>query len=398
MSSIRGAHMGMCMLRCGPQTGVPLLFHPRLSHSVVMSCCKSSSMSAVAGDKQWATDNSGEMKKAASCRPLKPFITDPGLVNTVSKCLQQWGDNRTAPIVMECNPGPGILTRALLDAGIKVVALESNVHFLPHLQDLQSKANGQLKVVHCDFFRLDPWSEGLVEPPSMYSSTLMKHLCINEVPWASDIPIKVFVMLNLKKERNLLWRQMFLLYEQLSIYRYGRIELNVFMSENQYEKLVSKPGDLRKYQALGVLYQAACDIQLLHKEPWPTFMKTMKSKGSGTAKSGDLPDENLCLVRITPQRNLFSEKFTPADGNTFILMVKQCLAKRKSRLIDKLNSFDPGSGEQLVESLALPKTITTGSIYPEEYKFLFEIMSRSEEFDPNFVLDDTWEDIACKSY
>ncbi|XP_075059649.1 dimethyladenosine transferase 2, mitochondrial isoform X2 [Mixophyes fleayi] len=383
MSSIRGAQRGMCILRSGPHTGVPVLFSPRRSHNVIKCCngtvnfSNSYGMSAMAAQKQWPTDHSCEMKKSASCRRSQCCINDPGLANTILKCLHPSGLGRDAPIVMECNPGPGILTQALLDAGINVVALESNARFLPHLQVLQSKTNGRLKVAHCDFFRLDPWSEGLVQPPSMYSSTLMKLLGISEVPWAADIPIKVFVMLKHKKEGNLLWRQIYPLYQQLSIYRYGRIELNVFMSENQYQNLISKPGDFRKYQALGVLYQAACDIELLHK---------------------DLPNEHLCLVRITPRRDLFTERFTPADGNIFIHMVKQFLAKRRSRLIDKLNSFDPGSGEKLVESLALPKTVTTGNIYPQEYKFLFELMSCSEEFDRSFVLDDMFEDVACKSY
>lgn len=299
---------------------------------------------------------------------------------------------------MECNPGPGFLTRALLDAGHKVFALESNSDFLPSLERVQRAADGQLKVVHCDFFRIDPWSEGLVQPPSMYSSTLMKNLNISEVSWASDVPLKVILMLGHKTERILLWRHIYSLYERLSVYRFGRIELNVFMTEKQYRKLTSRPGDFLNYQALSVLYQVACDLELLHKEPISSFLTPTKFRSSATTKSGGHPDDNLCLVRITPRRNLFSENFTAADGKTFVQMIKQFLARRKSKLIDKLDNLAPGNGKDLLQSLALPMDIATGCIYPEEYRILFEILSRSEEFNQGFVFDEICENIAVTSY
>ncbi|KAG8583246.1 hypothetical protein GDO81_008337 [Engystomops pustulosus] len=232
----------------------------------------------------------------------------------------------------------------------------------------------------------------------MYSSTLMKTLDMNEVSWASDVPLKVFLMLDHKKERILLWRQIYSLYQRLSVYVYGRIELNVFMTEQQYEKLISRPGDFIKYQALSVLFQVACDIELLHKEPVSSFMIPSKFRNSAVTQTGALPNEDLCLVRITPRRNLFSENFTPADGAIFVHMIKQFLAKRKSKLIEKLDNLAPGNGKKLLQSLALPMDIATGCIYPEEYKLLFDLMSRSEEFNRCFVLDEICEDIAATSY
>ncbi|XP_075718860.1 dimethyladenosine transferase 2, mitochondrial [Rhinoderma darwinii] len=407
MSSISAARLGLYIFRCGSQAATPVLLCSRQTHNASVSNykgtlhqCPSSRLSAGTQQKlQWSKsvrDHSLELKMAESCRHFRRFITDPVLINSILKCLAPWGSNGMAPIIMECNPGPGILTRALMDAGHKVFALESNSDFLPSLETLQRTANGQLNVVHCDFFKIDPWSEGLVQPPSMYSSTLMTNLNISEVSWASDVPLKVFLMLGHKRERILLWRQIYSLYERLSVYRFGRIELNVFMTENQYWKLISRPGDFVNYQALSVLFQAACDIELLHKEPMSTFLTPSKFRSSAMTKSGGSPDD-LCLVRITPRRNLFSENFTAADGSTFVHMTKQFLARRKSKLIDKLNNLAPGNGKDLIQSLALPMDIATGCVYPEEYKLLFEIISRLEEFNRSFVLDEICEDVAVTS-
>lgn len=408
MSSIWAARIGCYILRCGPQTGTPVFLCSRQAHYATIPSCDStfhqcpSSRTSTATQRNLqlsknVTASITELKLAESCRHFRRFITDPGLINTTLKCLAPWGSSKMAPIIIECNPGPGFFTQALLDAGHKVFALESNLDFLPSLERIQRAADGQLKVVHCDFFKIDPWSEGLVQPPSMDSSSLMKILNISEVSWSSDVPLKVVLMLGHQKERILLWRHIYSLYERLSVYRFGRIELNVFMTEKQYRKLISRPGDFQNYRALSVLYQVACDIELLHQEPLSTFLTPSKFRSSAATKSGGYPDD-LCLVRITPRRNLFSENFTPTDGRTFVHMIKQFLARRKSKLIDKLDNLAPGNGKDLLQSLALPTDIATGCIYPEEYRILFELLSRSEEFNESFVFDEICENIAVTSY
>lgn len=49
-----------------------------------------------------------------------------------------------------------------------------------------------------------------------------------------DIPVKVVGVLPMSNERGMLLKMVYALFERLSIYRYGRIELNLFMSEKEY--------------------------------------------------------------------------------------------------------------------------------------------------------------------
>jgi 16S rRNA (adenine1518-N6/adenine1519-N6)-dimethyltransferase len=52
--------------------------------------------------------------------------------------------------VIEVGPGPGGLTRALLEAGAHVVAVEKDARFVPLLEDLAAHAPGRLQVLNED--------------------------------------------------------------------------------------------------------------------------------------------------------------------------------------------------------------------------------------------------------
>uniref|UniRef100_A0A8C1XIA4 rRNA adenine N(6)-methyltransferase n=1 Tax=Cyprinus carpio TaxID=7962 RepID=A0A8C1XIA4_CYPCA len=320
-------------------------------------------------------------QKALACKHLRQFIVDPSLARIVTDHLAGDIDDGKA-VIFECNPGPGVLTRALLNRGAqRVVALESDTNFLPDLKDLERKLDGQLDVVHCDFFKLDPLGHGSMKPPVMYSEKLFSELAISEVPWTADVPVKIVGIFSQRNEKNILWKLIYNLFERRSIFHYGRVELIMFISQKEYAKLVTRPRDYRNYQAFSVLWQMACDIELLHEEPLSSFLTVTKNSGS----------DKLCLVRITPREDLFNSHLTPLNGSTLVLMVKQCLAKRKSRLIEQINSWSPGSGSELISKLSFLDDTMTGDVYPDEFKRLFELMEQSGNFTQSWLYEEMLE-------
>ncbi|HEU0309939.1 MAG TPA: 16S rRNA (adenine(1518)-N(6)/adenine(1519)-N(6))-dimethyltransferase RsmA [Sphingomicrobium sp.] len=62
-------------------------------------------------------------------------------------------------IVYEVGPGPGGLTRALLDAGATVVAVERDRRCLPALAELQTEFSGRLRVISGDALDIDERAE-----------------------------------------------------------------------------------------------------------------------------------------------------------------------------------------------------------------------------------------------
>src|SRR3954463_3523467 len=60
--------------------------------------------------------------------------------------------------VYEVGPGPGGLTRALLEAGASVVAVERDRRCIPALAELQSEFAGRLEVIEGDALKIDELS------------------------------------------------------------------------------------------------------------------------------------------------------------------------------------------------------------------------------------------------
>ncbi|XP_077024647.1 dimethyladenosine transferase 2, mitochondrial isoform X3 [Tamandua tetradactyla] len=301
----------------------------------------------------------GESSSCLSKCRLEPrrYVTSRALAETLARILQR---KRKKPyqLFLECNPGPGILTQALLETGARVVALESDRNFIPHLESLGKKMNGQLEVVHCDFFKLDPRSGGLLRPPIMMSQMLFQNLGIEALPWAAGVPLKVIGIFPIKSERKALWKLLYDLYSCTSIYRYGRVELNMFISEKEYQKLVANPRNPSLYQALSVLWQVACNIKLLHVEPWSSF---------------DVYDKNGQLEK--PKH--------------------RCFGKRNARLVDHLRSLSPVDAMDVLTQARKNDKVKTTSMYPQDFKNLFEIIECSKDYTYKWVCNDIMEEQNC---
>jgi 16S rRNA (adenine1518-N6/adenine1519-N6)-dimethyltransferase len=87
------------------------------------------------------------------------FLLDEQLLDRIAAVPGDLADKA----VLEVGPGPGGLTRALLRAGARVTAIETDRRCLPALAELEQAFPGKLRVIAGDALALDP--DALVGEP-----------------------------------------------------------------------------------------------------------------------------------------------------------------------------------------------------------------------------------------
>lgn len=79
------------------------------------------------------------------------FLLDLNLTGKIVRLAGPFDDG----VVIEVGPGPGGLTRALLQAGARVIAIERDPRFAPMLAELAEAAEGRLTVIQADALSID---------------------------------------------------------------------------------------------------------------------------------------------------------------------------------------------------------------------------------------------------
>lgn len=99
--------------------------------------------------------------------PLRDSLADHGLLAkksfgqhflldlNVTRKIARLAGPLDGQSVVEVGPGPGGLTRALLEAGARVIAVEKDARFIPLLTELADAADGRLTVIEADALDVD---------------------------------------------------------------------------------------------------------------------------------------------------------------------------------------------------------------------------------------------------
>ena len=141
--------------------------------------------------------------------------------------------------VIEVGPGPGGLTRALLEGGAgRVIAIEKDERFLPILRDIAAWADGRLKIVHADALGVD--EAALVGA--------------GEAAIVSNLPYNVGTPLLVKWLKAGAWRG----------------PMTLMFQKEVAERIAAAPGS-SAYGRLAVAAQAVCAAQIVMNVPAAAF-------------------------------------------------------------------------------------------------------------------------------
>lgn len=163
------------------------------------------------------------------------FLLDLNITRRIARTA---GDLAGKPVI-EVGPGPGGLTRALLEAGADpLIAIEKDARFLPLLEPLVEWSGGRLRILHGDALEAD--EEALTGGAT--------------AAIASNLPYNVGTPLLVKWLKAGAWRG----------------DMTLMFQKEVAQRIVAKPAD-DAYGRLAVLAQARCNVRLEFTVPARAF-------------------------------------------------------------------------------------------------------------------------------
>jgi len=174
--------------------------------------------------------------------------------------------------VCEVGPGPGNITRPILERGAKhVVVIEKDSRFLPSLELLADACPGRLSVIHGD----------VMQQPlhNLFPDHLRR-------PWRDQCPdIHLIGNLPFNISTPLIIRFLHALQERRGIFSYGRVRMTLTFQREVAERMVAPPMCQERCR-LSVMCQHLCKVELKFLIP-----------GSACVPK---PDVDIGVVRFTP--------------------------------------------------------------------------------------------------
>jgi len=162
------------------------------------------------------------------------FLLDLNITRRIARVA---GDLAGKPVI-EVGPGPGGLTRALLEAGAHVIAIEKDARFLPLLEPLIEWSGGRLRVQLGDALEAD-------------EAALLDGAQASVI---SNLPYNVGTPLLVKWLKAGAWRG----------------DMTLMFQKEVAQRIVAKPGS-DAYGRLAVLAQARCEARLEFTVPARAF-------------------------------------------------------------------------------------------------------------------------------
>ncbi|MBL8543188.1 MAG: 16S rRNA (adenine(1518)-N(6)/adenine(1519)-N(6))-dimethyltransferase RsmA [Hyphomonadaceae bacterium] len=168
------------------------------------------------------------------------FLLDLNITRRIARAA---GDIAGKPVI-EVGPGPGGLTRALLEVGADpLIVIEKDARFLPLLEPLNQWSGGRLHIVQGDALEADE-----AELLARFAPNAARAAIVSNLPYNVGTPLLV------KWLKAGPWRG----------------EMTLMFQKEVAQRIVAKPGT-DAYGRLAVLAQARCEARLEFTVPARAF-------------------------------------------------------------------------------------------------------------------------------
>lgn len=238
------------------------------------------------------------------------FLLDLNLTARIARAA----GNLATGTCIEIGPGPGGLTRALLDAGASVIAIEKDKRCREILEELRAAYPDHLETIEADALTIDAAQLGAAPRRIV-----------------ANLPYNIGTELLLGWLRNI-----------------NAFECLVLMFQSEVAARLTAPADTKAYGRLSVLTQWLCDVeQLFHINP-KAFTPP--------------PAVNSTVVRLTPR----PEPLAPAKRETLERVTAAAFGQRRKMLRQSLKSLGVDA-EALCRTAGVDPTARAETLSVEQF-------------------------------
>lgn len=246
------------------------------------------------------------------------FLLDLNITRRIARTA---GDIAGKPVI-EVGPGPGGLTRALLEAGADpLIVIEKDVRFLPLLEPLNEWSGGRLHIVQGDALEADE-----ADLLGRFTPSAQRTAVVSNLPYNVGTPLLV------KWLKAGPWRG----------------EMTLMFQKEVAQRIVAKPGT-DAYGRLAVLAQARCEARLEFTVPARAFTPPPKVASA--------------IVRLTDRQDAY------ADLAALERVTAAAFGQRRKMLRAALRSLCPDP-EALLRQAGLAPTARAEEIGQDGFRAL----------------------------
>lgn len=282
------------------------------------------------------------------------FLLDLRLTD---KIVRQAGNLRGAH-VCEVGPGPGGLTRSILNAGAAhLLVVEKDSRFIPGLQLLSEAAPGRLKIVHGDIltYKMDRgfpekihrrWEE---DPPNLH--------IIGNLPFSVSTPLIIKWLEHIANRTG--------------PFSYGRTQLTLTFQKEVAERLTASTGS-RQRSRLSIMSQYLCTVHSCFTIPGRAFVPK--------------PEVDVGVVHFTPL-------VQPQIQQPFKLVekvVRNIFQFRRKHFYKGLEKLFPEASrveltQEMLEKADLDPTLKSTELKIHQFRALCDAYAHLCSLDPNLI-------------
>uniref|UniRef100_A0A182JG70 rRNA adenine N(6)-methyltransferase n=1 Tax=Anopheles atroparvus TaxID=41427 RepID=A0A182JG70_ANOAO len=249
-------------------------------------------------------------------------------------------------LLVEVNPGPGLLTEQLIKRNVKNLRLyETDVSFETHLKSFNLPPDA-LRIA--DFNGL--WRLSYLD--GMDSGRRVVNL-LQGVPnkrWDDDLSFRLFSVIGSVKFLRYLMNS---ITHQNELYSLGRYEMILVMSPLLFSHIAStKNAGYKLYRGSTIVFQLYFEHEFIGTVPRKHLLPWYHNSGSKKLRTlhkklSDDGAEEWYLVKITPRKNLY-EHLLPDNLTMFTSFMTQHYVSRRNRVIPTLEHWVPHCGARLI--------------------------------------------------